>query len=135
MLSLQHESQLTEVLGPVPPLSRRMKDALPLYNTIAENTLSSLVSLSDGLKKLESKLEEENAELKKAAYTHSCHVQNLRGLLYEVILAEQLALLFSFRTFFLRFPLDLWELAHEHLGARSRGVLPRYSGGYSSQIS
>jgi hypothetical protein len=75
-----------------------MKDAFLTYSTISENSLSSLIPLSDALKKLESELEE-GAELRKAAYTFSCYVQNLRALPNEVTLTEQLSLLFPIRTF------------------------------------
>jgi hypothetical protein len=95
MRSWNDESQLPQLFIPTPPLLERMKDAFLTYSTIPENSLSSLI---DALKKLESEFEK-GAELRKAAYTFSCYVQNLRDLPNEVTLAEQLSLLFPVRTF------------------------------------
>jgi hypothetical protein len=94
-----------------------MKDAFLTYSAISENSLSSLIPLSDALKKLKSKLKK-GAELRKAAYAFSCYVQNLRALPNEVTLTEQLSLLFPIRTFLpmipTRFPgigtRDIWVL-------------------------
>jgi hypothetical protein len=117
MRAWSDESQLPELLGPIPPVSGRMKDALLSYSTIPENSLSTLLPLSDALKKLESELEE-GAELRKAAHTFSCYIQNLRDLPVEATLAEQLSLLFPIRTFLPMIPSrflgmgtrDVWAL-------------------------
>lgn len=117
MRSWSDESQLPELLGPVPPLSGRMKESLLLYSTIPDNSLFTLEPLHDALLKLQSELGA-GSELGQAALTFSCYVQNLRDLPAESTLAEQLSLLFAVRTFLPMIPSrflgmgtrDVWSL-------------------------
>jgi hypothetical protein len=117
MRSWNDKTQLTELLGPIPPLSGRMKESLLLYSTIPDASLSTLEPLSDALLKLQSELED-GTELKKAAHTFSCYVQNLRDLPSESPLANQMSLLFPVRTFLPMIPSkflgmgtrDIWAL-------------------------
>jgi hypothetical protein len=94
----KEESQLPELLGPIPPLSGRMKESLAPYSTIPDNSLSTLEPLSEALKKMQNELAV-GSEFWKAALTFSCYIQNLRDLPPEASLAEQLSLLFTVRTF------------------------------------
>lgn len=117
MRSWSDESQLPELLGPIPPLSGRMKESLLLYSTIPDQSLSTLEPLSEALLKLQSELEE-GTELRKAAHTFSCYVQNLRDLPTESSLVDQMSLLFPVKTFLPMIPSrflgvgtrDVWAL-------------------------
>ncbi len=117
MRSWKDESQLPELLGPIPPLTGRMKESLLSYSTILDNSLSTLEPLSEALMKLQSELEP-GSELGKAALTFSCYIQNLRDLPPDSSSAEQLSLLFTVRTFLPMIPSrflgmgtrDIWAL-------------------------
>ncbi|PMD33347.1 hypothetical protein L207DRAFT_169919 [Hyaloscypha variabilis F] len=111
------ESKLIELVGPVPPLSGRMKESLLMYSTISDESLSSLKPLSEALMKLQSELGD-GTELRKAAHTFGVYVQNLRDLPPGSPLADQISLLFPVRTFLPMVPSrflgmgtrDIWAL-------------------------
>jgi hypothetical protein len=92
MRSWKDESQLRELVGPVPPLSGRMKESLLSYSTIPENSLSNFEPFLDALIELHKELED-RTELAKAALSYSCFIQNLRDFNPESPIAKQLELL------------------------------------------
>jgi len=88
-----------------------------MYSTIPDESLSTLEPLTEALLKLQSELVA-GSELRKAAHTFSCYVQNLRDLPPESPLADQMSLLFPVRTFLPMVPSrflgmgtrDIWAL-------------------------
>jgi hypothetical protein len=97
MHPLEDGSLLSELFGGVSPLSGRRKEVLLEYHTLSDTYLSSLVPLLDALVQLHDEVENQR-ELRTAAQTFQCFVQNLRLFPPDSSLAKQLEILHPVRT-------------------------------------